>query len=180
MRIAPIAVRFAASPELLCAQARRSASLTHAHPLAIDAAVLQAAAIGAALRGEEILSATRDAAETPLMRQQLDHAMHLLAAHADSDEAATQLGNSAEAHRSVPTAILAAVSQPRFEQAVSFAISCGGDTDTLGAMAGAIAGGRHGASAIPERWLNALEAGEKGRHHVERLAEALVAATLTT
>jgi poly(ADP-ribose) glycohydrolase ARH3 len=180
MRIAPIAVRFAASPDLLYAQARRSASLTHAHPLAIDAAIVQAVGIAAALRGEEILSATRDAPETALIRQQLDRATNLLADGADPDDAAIQLGNSAEAHRSVPTAILAAASQPRFEQAVSFAVRCGGDTDTLGAMAGAIAGARHGASAIPERWLNALEDREKGRRHVERLAEALVAATMTT
>lgn len=173
MRIAPIGVRFANSPDKLCAQARRSAGLTHAHPLAIDAAAVQAAAIGAAVRGDDVLAAARDTAETDELRRQLEIAGELLAAQVDADEGATQLGNTSEGHRSVPTAILAAVSQPQFEQAVTFAVRCGGDTDTLGAMAGAIAGARDGAVAIPERWVEALEDGDKGRRHVERLAQAL-------
>jgi hypothetical protein len=49
-------------------------------------------------------------------------------------------------------------------------VRCGGDTDTLGAMAGAVAAARTGASAIPSQWLDALEEGPKGRSHVERLA----------
>ncbi len=89
-------------------------------------------------------------------------------------DAAAALGNSAVGDESVPTAIYAAVSQRRFEDAVSFAVRCGGDTDTIGAMAGAIAGARDGASAIPGRWLAALEDGPRGRSHVERLARALV------
>jgi len=40
-------------------------------------------------------------------------------------------------------------------------------------MAGAITGARTGASAIPSRWLDALEDGDKGRSYVERLAEQL-------
>ncbi len=35
-------------------------------------------------------------------------------------------------------------------------------------------GARAGASAIPGRWLTALEDGPRGRSHVERLARALV------
>jgi ADP-ribosylglycohydrolase len=61
MRIAPLAVRFAECSERLRVQAEQSARLTDAHPLAIDAAVVQAAAIAAALRGEEILAAARNA-----------------------------------------------------------------------------------------------------------------------
>jgi ADP-ribosylglycohydrolase len=41
-------------------------------------------------------------------------------------------------------------------------------------MAGAITGARNGAAAIPNRWLDALEDGAKGRSYVERLAERLV------
>lgn len=175
MRIAPVAVRFARSPGHLQAQAERSARLTHSHALSIDAAVVQAAAIGAALRGEDILTAARAAAATSTMREQLERARRLLAEPLDPETTGGQLGNSAEGHRSVPAAIVAAVSQPGFEDAVSFAVRCGGDTDTVGAMAGAIAGARDGARAIPRRWLDALEDGERGRRHVEQLAEALSA-----
>jgi len=44
-------------------------------------------------------------------------------------------------------------------------------------MAGAIAGARFGATAIPDRWLDAVENGDRGRDHVEALATALVART---
>jgi ADP-ribosyl-[dinitrogen reductase] hydrolase len=47
------------------------------------------------------------------------------------------------------------------------------DADTIAAMAGAIAGARFGASAIPRRWVEPLEDGERGRTHVEALAERL-------
>ncbi|MCX8176367.1 MAG: ADP-ribosylglycohydrolase family protein [Candidatus Bathyarchaeota archaeon] len=33
----------------------------------------------------------------------------------------------------------------------------GEDTDTIGAMTGAIAGAYHGVEAIPRRWLDGLE-----------------------
>jgi poly(ADP-ribose) glycohydrolase ARH3 len=173
MRIAPIAVRFAQSANRLRAEAERSARLTHSHALAVDAALVQATAVAAALRDGGVLGAARAAANTAVMREQLDRAAALLAAGCDPEEVAARLGNSPEGHQSVPAAIVAAVSQPRFEQAVSFAVRCGGDTDTLGAMAGAIAGARDGASAIPQRWLDALEDGERGRRHVAQLAEAL-------
>jgi hypothetical protein len=44
-------------------------------------------------------------------------------------------------------------------------------------MAGAVAAARMGASAIPSRWLEALEEGPKGRSHVERLADLLAGAS---
>jgi ADP-ribosyl-[dinitrogen reductase] hydrolase len=76
----------------------------------------------------------------------------------------------------VPAAIYAAVTQESAEAAISFAVRCGGDTDTIGAMAGAIATARFGASTLPERWTSVLEQGPKGRGHVERLGELLLAA----
>lgn len=42
------------------------------------------------------------------------------------------------------------------EGAIVTAVNRGGDTDTVGAIAGAIAGGRCGASTLPDRWLGVL------------------------
>lgn len=174
MRIAPVAVRFANSYTELRSQAERSARITHAHPIAIDAAVVQATAVAAALRDDGILRAARAAAKTGVLREKLASAEELLASPVDPLEAAALLGNTSLGHESVPTAILAAVCQPRFEEAVVFAIRCGGDTDTIGAMAGAVAGAAGGRGSIPPEWLEVLEEGERGRSHVERLASALV------
>jgi poly(ADP-ribose) glycohydrolase ARH3 len=177
MRIAPIAVLFADSPDELHAQAERSARLTHAHPLAVDAATVQAAAIAAALRSEDILVAGRTAARRSAMRAQLDQAAALLGSDVGPAAVGELLGNSAIGHESVPTAMFAAASHTEFEEAVSFAVRCGGDTDTLGAMAGALAGAACGSTSIPARWLDALENGHRGRRYVERIVGALVAAT---
>ena len=57
---------------------------------------------------------------------------------------------------SVPTAIYLALHAPSFEEAVLQAVNLGGDADTVGAITGALAGARWGASAIPSRWLEGL------------------------
>lgn len=176
MRIAPVGVRFAFDPDRLLEQARRSVTVTHAHPLGIDGAVAQAAAVAAAVRGDDVVTAAREAVETDEMSRQLDTVAELLPEPlADPTEMAAALGNGSTAPESVPTAVYAACRTDDFREAVTFAVRCGGDTDTIGAMAGAIAGARHGRKAIPSSWLDALEDGVCGRSHVERLAADLAA-----
>jgi poly(ADP-ribose) glycohydrolase ARH3 len=65
MRIAPVAVCYAHDAAALAQAARASARVTHAHPLAVDAAVAQAAAIAAALNLEQPLGAALALATTP-------------------------------------------------------------------------------------------------------------------
>jgi len=55
-----------------------------------------------------------------------------------------------------------------------YAVGIGGDTDTVGAMAGAIAGAYHGIRTIPEQWWNSLENGEDGRDDILELSLELV------
>jgi poly(ADP-ribose) glycohydrolase ARH3 len=174
MRVAPVAVRYTDDASALAEAARASAGVTHSHPLAVDAAVAQAAAVGAALSGELPLEAAFEAATTSELKARLTKARELLDSRPKPAELATALGNSSRGHDSVPAAIYAAATHESVEAAITFAVRCGGDTDTIGAMAGAIAAARSGASAIPARWLDALEQGPKGRSYVERLADELL------
>jgi poly(ADP-ribose) glycohydrolase ARH3 len=166
MRVAPVAVRFADDEVLLATQASRSARVTHTHPVGVDGAVVQAAAVAAALDGDAPLAAAIAAARTPELRERL---LDL--------RGATAMGgpSTSSAAGSVPLAIVAAAEADGFEEAVTRAICAGGDTDTAGAMAGAIAGARFGASGIPVRWIDALEDGEHGRRYVASLADQLAA-----
>lgn len=82
---------------------------------------------------------------------------------------------ASSATASVPVAVVLGSRAQSFEEAVSLAVRCGGDTDTVAAMAGAIAGARFGAGSIPPRWYAALEDGARGRSPVERLALELAA-----
>jgi poly(ADP-ribose) glycohydrolase ARH3 len=176
MRVAPVAVRYADDSAALTRVARASALVTHAHPLAADAAVAQAAAVGAALNGEMPLEAALAVATTPELEAGLSAATRLLDSRPEPAELAAALGNRPTGHESVPAAIYSAAAHDSVEDAITFAVRCGGDTDTIGAMAGAIAGAQTGALAIPDRWLDALEQGPKGRSHIESLADRLVAA----
>jgi poly(ADP-ribose) glycohydrolase ARH3 len=176
MRVAPVAVRYAHDCSALTAATRASAAVTHAHPVAIDAAVAQAAAIAAALNQEPPLAAALEAATTSELKNRLTKAVELLDSRPAPAELAAALGNRTTGHESVPTAIYSAVAHGSVETAITFAVRCGGDTDTIGAMAGAIAGARAGRQAMPSRWLDALEQGPKGRRYLERLTERLVAA----
>ncbi|MBC8140895.1 MAG: ADP-ribosylglycohydrolase family protein, partial [Armatimonadetes bacterium] len=85
-----------------------------------------------------------------------------------------RLGSSIEAHESVPAALYSFLRHPEsFEGAVSFAVRLGDDTDTVGAMTGAIAGAFHGYAGIPQKWLRPLENGAKGRDYTLSLADRL-------
>jgi poly(ADP-ribose) glycohydrolase ARH3 len=170
MRIAPVAVRFRDDPSRLRDEAARSARVTHAHPVGVDAAVVQAAAIGAGLRNESILDVACAAAQTEEMADGLRDVGELLAEARQPGEVHARLGSSSDARESVCAAVYAALSHPAFEAAVRFAVRLGDDTDTVAAMTGAITGARNGASSIPVRWLDALEDGDRGRSHVEQLA----------
>ena len=45
-----------------------------------------------------------------------------------------------------------------FQRTVIYAVTLGGDTDTIARMAGAVAGACYGIDHIPAEWINACEA----------------------
>jgi poly(ADP-ribose) glycohydrolase ARH3 len=169
MRVAALAAFMPDAADLL-EQAGRSARVTHRHPIGIDAARVQCAAVAAAVRGEDPLGAAIEGARTSTMVDRLRDTRKLLGDVPSPAEAAFLLGNTPLASESVPLAIYSAVAHEDFEEAVTFAVRCGGDTDTTAAMAGAIAGAQHGAQSISRRWLETLEDGDRGRSYVEQLA----------
>lgn len=67
-------------------------------------------------------------------------------------------------------ALWACADAPSFERAVTMAVNLGGDSDTIGSVAGALAGAKFGAEAIPARWLDPLAQ----RHRIGALALSLV------
>lgn len=101
------------------------------------------------------------------------------------EEIAVYLGNGVAAHRSVPTAIYSFLrglqplsefeSSNPFVRTLYFAISVGGDTDTIASMAGSIAGAYHGADIIPKILKEHCESHDKISELAGQLFEQLQA-----
>jgi poly(ADP-ribose) glycohydrolase ARH3 len=189
MRAAPLALFYNRDPAKLREAVSASSAITHAHPLGIEGALIQAAAIMLALEsgmsGRPIQHtsflatlAERSGPIGEVFSRKLDGVRELLAADPSIADIVDCLGANATAQGSVPAAVYAFLrNSENLKEAIVFAVSLGGDTDTIGAMTGAIAGAYHGATAIPRDWLDALENGPKGRAYVERLANQLFEAS---
>jgi len=151
--------------------------ITHAHELGKEGALLQACAVALATKADPsfgldssaFLKKLKAFTRNEVYRQKLERVLELLG-ETNRLRVARELGNGIEAHNSVPAAIYSFLRHPNsFEECVLYAISLGGDTDTIGAMAGAISGAYHGVEAISDGWKSRLEA----REYLERLAEKL-------
>ena len=177
MRIAPIGVFYYDNPAMLKEVAYKSSQITHTHNLGKEGAALQAYAIALATNLEpslaidqsDFLAKLTSYTQDEVYQQKLDSLKGLLA-KPDKTRVIAELGNGIEAFNSVPTAIYSFLAQPNsFAQAVLYAISLGGDTDTIGAMTGAISGAYLGFESIPTSWRGKLE----NRLYIEGLATKL-------
>jgi ADP-ribosyl-[dinitrogen reductase] hydrolase len=151
MRTAPIAIRYRDDPGAIERISRAESSLTHHDPVAGDACAFLNLTIAALIRGR------RPPASASLIGQ--------IAGEAPGNTVAQLLGPVQREIGYVLTALRvafwAAMRAQTFEQAVIDAANLGGDADTNAAVTGALAGARFGASAIPQRWLEPLQAREQ-------------------
>ncbi len=177
MRIAPLAVFYHNDLTMLREVAYRSSQITHSHVLGKEGAALQAFAValavviepGKAFESQKFLGRLGQLVQHETYVEKLDSATVLLG-EADKSKAIAALGNSVEAFNSVPTAIYSFLSHTAsFKDVVLFAVSLGGDTDTIAAMAGAIAGAYLGVDSVPSKWRLKLE----NRLYIEELASVL-------
>ena len=177
MRVAPVGLIFHHAGDLY-AQAAASAEVTHAHPVGIDGAAVQAYAVAKALKLDprknlpnvDFIQGLIGFSQTREIRNKMELVKTLLANDAGPAVAAEKIGQSVAVQESMPFAIYAFLHRPQsFEACLLCAILNGGDRDTLGAMAGAISGAYLGFDAIPQPWQEKLE----NFAYIESLALAL-------
>jgi len=164
MRAPVVGLFYSRRPAELTDAARDSARVTHAHPLGIEGAVLVASATAqAACSGSavEILEAAAGQSESDPFRERLDSALSWLTSGETpgTEQVSKQLGNGIAATDSCVTSIYIASRfvDDSFLDMQSFVAACGGDVDTIGAMAGAVWGAANGASSLPSDHLAKLE-----------------------
>ena len=81
-----------------------------------------------------------------------------------------EVNNSGWAVSTLQAALWAFETTDSFEDGLIAAVNLGGDSDSIGAVFGQIAGAYYGFNAIPSRWVNAVKDKEK----VNELIESLV------
>jgi len=183
MRVAPIGFFFYDDPDYIQEAAGLSSRITHVHPEGIAGAVAQALAVGQAV-AHSLQDRTIDppsfveaiAEDISSISDEFSRRLRQLKTIATKGpdnliDVLTRLYDcSVKAIEAVPPAIGAFLFTGNFRDAVVRGVSLGGDSDTIGAMAGAIAGGYYGYKQIPQEWLEAMENGVKGRDYVAKLA----------
>ncbi|MBL8263321.1 MAG: ADP-ribosylglycohydrolase family protein [Xanthomonadaceae bacterium] len=151
-------------PETLRDSIVASVRTTHAHPLAIEGALIVATATMMAVSGATT-DAIRDEVAKCCVSGPFSTRMQIvrrwLSEGHDTHprEVVRRLGNGISAMESCMTAVYLALRfmDSPFQDMLGFAKNCGGDVDTISAMSGAIWGAGNGVDGLPSADLDRLE-----------------------
>jgi poly(ADP-ribose) glycohydrolase ARH3 len=181
MRVAPVGVVWD-DPFVAAAAAQRQAVLTHAHPIGIDGAVVQACAVALAARQGVFAVADVPVVAAMCETSEMRRALAVAADPSLSPEAvglpgvAATIGTGVLADQSVPAALWVAAHADDVADAVLLSLALGGDADTIAAMACAVLGAAQGPDALPAHWVRKLEDGPRGLRYARDLAQRLARA----
>jgi ADP-ribosyl-[dinitrogen reductase] hydrolase len=177
MRVAPVGLCHACDPDALRRDAALSAVVTHADPTAVVSAVAQAFAVAwclhrprGALAPADLLGALPHViaglddpvvpGHRPAGPARLGELLAEVTSHLDEepDGVFDHFYNGALVTESLPSAWWCFLRSPEDpEEVIVTAVNGGRDADTVGAMAGTLAGAYCGESGLPRRWLDDLE-----------------------
>lgn len=152
MRCPPLALAVTDDSDLIRVS-RHSSRITHADPRCTYGCAILNLTIAGLLRNDAEPLATALAAVESDAPDELVTALEPLVDGAELDSMAT----TGYVIHSLQTALHDGLRAETTADAIITAVNRGGDTDTIGAITGAIAGARCGASTLPERWLEVLE-----------------------
>jgi ADP-ribosyl-[dinitrogen reductase] hydrolase len=159
MRMVPVALASAGDAALLERRAVEQARLTHHHPLSDAGTVHVGELVHLALLGRG----------KPRLRRATDALVAAFPAFAFEPYRGMASGYVVD---TLQTVLHAFYTTTALEECVVKAVNQGGDADTTGAIAGAIAGAYYGEEQLPARWLRRLDPAVRGE--LVRLAERMV------
>jgi ADP-ribosyl-[dinitrogen reductase] hydrolase len=149
MRCPPLAVAYADHPSKLVRVSKQSSEITHADPRCTYGCAVLNLTIAEILHDEPnpLTSALKHI--KPDAPDELIDALQQIA----SGEEPESLFTSGYVVHTLQTALYDGLRADTAEEAIVTTVNRGGDTDTIGAVAGAVAGARFGATGLPERWV---------------------------
>ena len=171
MRCAPIALARYTNPALLVQDSAATCAVTHYAPTCQWSCIILNTAIALLLKG--VTPSVRELAEAAVADGAPAEVRDwMMAVGDDIGDLPLDEGHIGHTLLCLQAGIWAWQTPLNFEDALAPVVSAGGDTDTNGAVAGAVLGARYGAAAIPQRWLNCLPQ----RERLESLADDLLTA----
>ena len=180
MRCAPVAMRWRTSGADLVRAARTSATVTH-HDLRCEwstVALVVALAVtlsGGVLDPEALAKALESTGGSEDMSVAIGEVVDAVRRSTASGLGEFELDNPADMGytlKAMQVGLWCLRQEPRFEAVVTRVVSAGGDTDTNGAIAGAVMGARGGGGEIPSRWLENIPGVDRLVALADRLYEA--------
>ena len=169
MRCAPVALARHSDPARLVQDSAATCAVTHYSPSCQWSCIIVNATISLLLKGcvstiEDLVeAATADGAPAEVG----EWAMR---APGNIDRLAFDQGHIGHTLLCMQAGLWSLTTPLDFERALVQVVNAGGDTDTNGAVAGAVLGARYGADAIPQRWVDCIPQ----RTRLEDLALKLV------
>ena len=171
MRLAPVPLFFAADRARAIALSGESSRTTHAAPAAMDACRYFGALVAGAATGvakDDLL------AEGYWDGGRLEDEIAAIAGGSFASDSPPD--SSGYVVHTLQAALWALARTGSYREGALLCVNLGGDTDTVAAVYGQLAGALYGEEAIPAEWLAVLAR----RRDIERLADSLFAARLQT
>jgi ADP-ribosylglycohydrolase len=156
MRLAPCACMHSRNPEEAARVAVEQSRTTHASPLSENACAYMARLLCALIEGKEWEAALHQTTSGEWFPE-FQH----IPALAWRTKKAAEIQSSGFVMDTIEAALWSVDTTSSFEEAVLNAVNLGDDADTVGAVAGQIAGARYGLSAIPEKLKQGIAETEK-------------------
>ncbi len=159
MRLAPVPMFYAATPEEAIERSGDSSRTTHATRAAVDACRYFGGLITAALNGakkEELLSERYSPVPGYLESHPLHEEVDKVASGSFKNDQPPHIRGTGYVVKSLEAALWAFYRSDSFEDGCLKAVNLGEDADTTGAIYGQLAGAYYGKAGIPERWLSKL------------------------
>lgn len=157
MRCAPIALLRHNDTEILVEDSRLSSRLTHAHDDCQWSCVFVNLVIAHLLVNNDLpVSAVEAALSYCSRREDFPASVLESAKRATSSRKGDQLRPSGYVLDSLECSLWALIFNQTFEETMVAAVNLGGDSDTIGAVTGSMAGAAYGLHSIPARWLACL------------------------
>jgi poly(ADP-ribose) glycohydrolase ARH3 len=174
MRVAPLSCFFKLYEKVdLFNEVKKCSIVTHTHPLGVDGAIVQSYASLLALNKIPLNEWIPLLFELPVdssFKLKFEEINNCIKNHASANDVASVIGNGADALSAVSAAITSVLrNDGAFLESILFAVSLGGDADTIGAMTGAIAGALNGFDKIPNWLLEKLEDEKDGKSFIVSL-----------